>query len=58
MARVRDNKERLNKVGEDHGEGLIKMGRLRMVWGRFDNRRMADVGKGRTKRRENRKYVK
>ena len=29
-----------------------------MVWGRFNIRRMADVGKGRTKRRENRKYVK
>ena len=34
------------------------MGRLKKVRGRFDERRMADVGKGRTKRRENRKYVK
>ena len=34
------------------------MGRLREVRGRFDNRRMADVGKRRTKRRASRKYVK
>ena len=31
---------------------LIKMGRLKEVRGRFDNRRMADVGTGRTKKRK------
>ena len=58
MGRVRENRERFNKVGKDQGVGLIKMRRLSEVRGRFDNRRMVYVGKKRTKRRANRKYVK
>ena len=35
MGRVRENRERFNKVGKDQGVCLIKMERLRDVRGRF-----------------------